>query len=197
MSTFVPGIDVSHFQGIINWDGVKTFGIQFAFIKATDGIGGTDPRLTQNMEGAAKVGIPFGLYHFFRPGQNPAEQATHFLSVDHTLAQLPPVLDLELGPLTVPDVEAWLTAVEDSMSVIPIVYGSPSFLSSHFEDWSGVKTYPLWIAEYTERPKPVTGPWANWDFWQHSSTGAVSGISVPVDLNWFNGTVQDLKELLV
>ena len=197
MSAFVPGIDVSHFQGAIDWAKVKAAGIQFAFIKATDGTGGTDPLLTANMQGAAKAGVPFGLYHFFRPAQSANDQAAHFLSIDHTLGQLPPVLDLELDPLKVSDAQAWLDYVEDSMSVVPIIYGSPSFLSGHFEDWAGVKTYPLWVAEYTERPKPVTGPWANWDFWQHSNTGTVDGISVPVDLNWFNGTLDELKELLV
>ena len=193
--SFVPGIDVSHFQGVIDWDRVKAAGIQFAFIKATDGISWKDPNLAVNMSGAAKAGIPFGLYHFYRPAEDAAQQATHFLSIDDTLAQLPPVLDLELDPLKVSDAETWLEAVEDSMYVVPIVYGSPAFLFAHFEDWSGVKTYPLWVAEYTSRPNPVTGPWANWDFWQYSNSGTVDGVSGPVDLNWFNGSLDDLKEL--
>jgi len=195
--SFVPGIDVSHFQGVIDWDRVKAAGIQFAFIKATDGISGKDPNLAVNMSGAAKAGIPFGLYHFYRPTEDAGAQAANFLWIDHTLAQLPPVLDLEMDPLKVSDAETWLEAVEDSMYVVPIVYGSPAFLSAHFEDWSGVKTYPLWVAEYTDRPAPVSGPWANWDFWQYSNSGTVNGISGPVDLNWFNGSLDDLKELLV
>ena len=195
--SFVPGIDVSHFQGFIDWARVKAAGIEFAFIKATDGISWKDPNLAVNMSGAAKAGIPFGLYHFYRPAEDAAQQATHFLSIDDTLAQLPPVLDLEMDPLKVSDAETWLEAVEDSMAVVPIVYGSPAFLAGHFEDWAGVKTYPLWVAEYTDRPAPVSGPWANWDFWQYSNSGTVNGLSGPVDLNWFNGSLDDLKELLV
>jgi lysozyme len=143
--------------------------------------------------------VPFGLYHFFRPGGdlNDADrQAVHFLSVDHTLAELPPVLDLELEPLNIVNAERWLSTVQTGLSVAPIIYGSPAFLSKHFEAWDGVSTYPLWVAEYTLRPQPLTGPWKTWDFWQHSNSGTVDGISGTVDLNWYNGSADDLRSLL-
>jgi lysozyme len=195
---FQPGIDVSHFQGDIDWTRVKAAGVQFAFIKATDGLTGIDPKLSANMTGAANAGIPFGLYHFYRPGtsRDGERQAFHFLSSVLPRPKLPSVLDLELAPIILSDVEDWLTAVAAATGVQPIVYGSPSFLTEHCKDWAGTGTYPLWVAEYTTRRAPSTGPWKNWDFWQFSNTGSVDGISGPVDLDWFNGDLDALQSLI-
>lgn len=200
----LQGIDVSHYQGLIDWKRVKAFGIKFAFIKATDGVNGVDPNLARNTSGAQEAGIPFGLYHFMRPDPTPGnaeKQAEHFLSFENVLPSgfLPPVLDVELPGITIAQVEEWIDTVEKSAAgglLLPLVYGSASYLSVLCADWAGVNDYPLWVAHYTSKAAPSTTPWKTWDFWQYSNSGHVDGISTPVDLNWFNGTEEELAALV-
>src|SRR5215467_14678034 len=89
----VNGIDVSHFQGSIDWEEVAAQGIGFAFVKATDGLG-TDPAFATNWSGANQAGILRGAYHFFRPKLSAIDQAKHFCEVVESLGvrDLPPVL---------------------------------------------------------------------------------------------------------
>ena len=96
----VNGIDVSHFQGSIDWEEVAAQGIGFAFVKATDGLG-TDPAFATNWSGANQAGILRGAYHFFRPKLSAIDQAKHFCEVVESLGvrDLPPVLDVESIPL--------------------------------------------------------------------------------------------------
>jgi len=196
-----PGIDVSHYQGVIDWAKVKAAGIQFAFIKATDGATGTDPMFATNVKGCMAVGLPWGAYHFFRPGENAAAQAAHFLSVADFIVTgiacgkvLPPALDLELGPLTFAEAMIWLDQVDEALGNTPMVYISPAFAAANIEPGDPAGAYPLWIAEYGPRATPtIPDPWGGWEFWQHSAAGEIDGIAGTVDLDWFHGTVDDLQ----
>ena len=97
----IEGIDVSHYQGTIDWSKVAGAGKTFAFIKASDGTVGADPTFAYNWSRARQAGLRRGAYHFFRPITDALQQAQHFLRQlgdDH--GELPPVLDFELlGPL--------------------------------------------------------------------------------------------------
>ncbi|HEV3471189.1 MAG TPA: GH25 family lysozyme, partial [Pyrinomonadaceae bacterium] len=112
------GIDVSHYQGGVNWEAVKAAGCAFAFAKATEGAGVTDPFFHANWAGMKAAGLLRGAYHFFRPAQDAAQQAAHFLStVQLQPGDLPPVLDVETadgvaGADLVGGVQTWLDAVE-------------------------------------------------------------------------------------
>jgi lysozyme len=193
-SPYLPGIDVSHFQGAIDWARVKAAGIAFAFIKATDGTSFIDPQLDWNAMECGRVGIPFGLYHFFRPTVDPKEQAQAFLTeTKRYRSTLPPALDLELGPVTTPQAAAWLDVVDEALGREPLIYTAPSF-AAEFLATGGMGVYPLWIAEYTTKPYPtLPNAWSTWDFWQHSPSGHVDGVPNLVDLDWFHGSDEYLK----
>ena len=208
---YLPGIDVSHFQGEIDWQKVKAAGIGFAFIKATDGLTFVDPMLIANVSGCVDGGIPFGVYHFFRPALDAAKQAQFFLdttinlSAGHSYTSesgisrlgapcLPPALDLELGPMVTSQAAAWLDAVDEAQGREPFVYTAPAFAAQYLAFGPPIGVYPLWLAEYTDAPEPkLPTAWATWDFWQRTPNGQVDGVPNLVDLDWFHGTEEDLK----
>jgi lysozyme len=200
MSAILPvpnallGIDVSHYQGSIDWVKVAESGVKFAFIKATEGNSITDPALKQNAQGAAAAGVPFGFYHVWRPGL--LDQKAHF---NHQCIELlavgispllPDILDIEPGTISEDTQVAALTFDPG------IVYVAPSEAQVYLTDPAWL-SYPLWIAHYTEAPRPNTVKWPNWTFWQRQSDGEVPGITTPVDIDWFNGSEEDFQRLIV
>lgn len=200
----IHGIDVSKYQGIINWEEVtqmkvKDVKIGFVFIKATEGRTLVDGQFRNNWTGAAKVHVPRGAYHFFVPGRDPEKQAKNFMGiVALEQGNLPPVLDVEVaGRLSVEQmrgaVQQWLDIVEEHYGVIPIIYTNVSFYDTYFSE--GFEKYPVWIAHYLEPDGPRFA--REWAFWQHSETGRVNGIRHPVDFNVFHGDSMDFKEMLI
>jgi GH25 family lysozyme M1 (1,4-beta-N-acetylmuramidase) len=201
------GIDVSHWQGKIQWPRVAAAGYTFAFGKATESTTYTDPTYATNRTGAESAGLTFGAYHFGRPGgsgdagiiANAIAQADYFLDVAQPQAgELPPVLDLETkGALGVPGLQkwtrAWLDQVAARTGVEAFVYASPSFWKTALGDTTDIADagYPLWIAHWTTNASPIVPAEAwggrNWTFWQHSSHGTVPGITPQVDLDRFRG----------
>ncbi len=201
------GIDVSHWQGKIQWPRVAAAGYTFAFGKVTEGTTYTDPTYATNRTGAESAGLTFGAYHFGRPGgsgaagiiANAIAQADYFLDVAQPQAgELPPVLDLETkGALAVAGLQtwtrAWLDQVAARTGVEAFVYASPSFWKTALGDTVDVADagYPLWIAHWTTNASPLVpaAAWGgrSWTFWQHNSHGTVPGISPQVDLDRFNG----------
>ncbi|WP_445300896.1 GH25 family lysozyme [Microcoleus sp. BR0-C5] len=188
------GIDVSGWQGNVNWQSVKNDGYSFAFVKATEGTGFTDQQFAQNWQGTKNAGVVRGAYHYFHPDLDPVAQANHFINTIGTLApnDLPPVLDLEhadnLSATTVlSKAQQWLDVVENATGRKPIVYTYPSFWKDNLGNTQQFSDYPLWIANYTSASGPIVpGGWKNWTFWQYSDSGRVNGISGNVDLNKFS-----------
>src|ERR1051325_5574980 len=194
----LTGIDVSHYQGQVNWASVKAAGCAFAFAKATEGAGVTDLYFAANWSGMKSAGLLRGAYHFYRAEQSAADQAAHFLSVVQLeTGDLPPVLDIEVndgvtGQALVGGVQRWLDAVEPAAGVTPIIYTATSFWNAHFNNQ--FSDYPLWIAHYTNAPTPAPLPegWTVWTFWQYSQSLAVSGVNGAADHNYFNGPMTEL-----
>ena len=129
----LAGIDVSHFQGDVDWGAVAAAGVRFAFIKATEGLDDVDPCFAQNWQGSRAAGLLRGAYHFLHPNLDARQQAAHFLSVV-TLDDdaLPPALDVEVtngvAPATLAAcIETWLGTVEAALGCKPVVYTDPSF----------------------------------------------------------------------
>jgi len=200
----IHGIDVSYYQGKINWqkvkdmedDGVK---VRFAFIKATEGLLQVDPYFQRNWREAPKVGIICGAYHFFRPKRDGKTQAKFFLQVVNIeKGDLPPVVDIEsldgVSPVKMrAELADFLNYVEVKTKVRPIIYSGLKFyedyLEEHFEE------YPLWIAHYYQ-PK-LRMDKSLWKFWQHSDKAKINGIGHVVDFNAFNGDSLALDKLLV
>lgn len=203
----VHGIDVSKFQGAVDWAKVRrmrltdeNLPIQFAFIKATEGRGLADRAFLKNWEGAKKAGLRRGAYHFYLPFRDPVQQANHFVkTVRLERGDLAPVLDVELeskksDEQTVADLQTWLTLVENHYGIRPIIYTNPhfykKFIRGHFDD------YPLWIADYSS--ERLDGyPSGRVRFWQHSKSGWCSGVGGQVDFNAFLFDEDELAELCV
>jgi GH25 family lysozyme M1 (1,4-beta-N-acetylmuramidase) len=198
------GIDVSHWQGTIDWAKVKASGRTFVFAKATEGIGFEDSSYDQNKAGAMAAGLHFGAYHFARPGSNnPVTEADWFVDTARLQhGMLLPVLDLELtGGLGTSGlttwVKAWLGRVYERTGVRPMIYTSPSFWRNAMGDsrWFADNGYSmLWVAHWGVTSPSVPGSnWGgrSWTFWQYSNSGTVPGISGGVDLNLFRFSTFD------
>jgi lysozyme len=202
-SSTVPGIDVSHYQGQISWTEVAHSGIVFAYIKATQGLTGVDSQLQANWSGAKDAGLLRGAYHFYQPDDDPEQQADHFLNtVPLGEGDLPPGLDVEIsnGQSTskiIQGIGVWLAKVKASTGQTPVLYTDPSFWATLGTGADQFGSYPLWIAEYGNLTAPkLPAGWKSWTFWQHSETGQVTGISTTVDLDVFQGTVEELRGLV-
>jgi GH25 family lysozyme M1 (1,4-beta-N-acetylmuramidase) len=203
---YADGIDISHWQGHVDWSKVRSDDVTFAFMKATEGSYYTDPTLRTNWRGAEKVGIYRAAYHFARPSRrtgSAASQARYFVSragTFHGTGDLPPVLDLEatggLGPAALRTwVSTWLRTVERLTGRTPILYFSPYFWVDHLGNSTAFTRYPLWIAHYTSTAPMVPGGWPTWTFWQRTSSGHVDGIGGQVDMNRFHGSSAQLAAL--
>ena len=199
--TYVKGIDVSHWQGEINWTKVYEAGYRFVFIKATEGVNFVDPNLEKNVEGAKKAGLLVGVYHFAHPESNkPEDEARFFLSVAGKYVKngyLKPVLDLEkgcnLGSEKLTEwVLRWAKTIFVETGVEPIIYVNSYYATNCLEN--PVTKYDLWIAHWTYDPalQPNTGIWSKWKFWQYSDNGTVPGINGKVDLDLYNGNIEQL-----
>ena len=184
----LPGIDVSHYQGVIDWSKVKAAGIQFAYLKATQGASYSDPLLKANVDGANAAGIPFGLYHVFL-GLAGSDQVANFIAAVQTFnPSLPMWFDIEPGSVTDAtnaEMQAVIQCLAGELGQV-VIYCSPSIADQWLDD-SDYAVYPLAIAHYDVPQPRIPKPWTTWQFWQHSCTGTVDGISTSVDLDWFNG----------
>ncbi|MBL7727378.1 MAG: glycoside hydrolase family 25 protein [Dinghuibacter sp.] len=202
----IHGIDVSRHNGTIDWKevqemNIRGISIRFAFIKATEGIGSTDPQFKRNWKKSREQGVTRGAYHYFNTGKDGKEQAKNFITTvgDLETGDLPPVLDIEVtngvgNAELQKEIQEWLDVVEEYYKVKPIIYSNVDFYRDHVG--SKFDGYPFWAAHYKEQNQPRTA--RNWIFWQHSEEGHVNGIpSDKVDFNVFNGDVFDFRKLLV
>lgn len=202
----IPGIDVSHWQGEIDWSEVARSGVRFVFMKATEFPTTRttlyiDVRHYENAKGASDNGIHWGAYHFFRTHVDPVIQAQAFVETVGVFNSLPPVLDLEAagckGERLIYKVRQFLDEVERLTNRKPLIYTSPGFWRSYMMlenrkalDWA--REYPLWMAHYTSLwPAPLY-PWAMWQFWQYTDRGKLPGVKTNVDMNWFMGSEEEM-----
>jgi lysozyme len=195
----VLGIDVSRWQGDIDWREVARSGIDFAFIKATEGGDHVDPAFSRNWREAAAAGVPRAAYHFMYWCRPVHQQALWFiLNVPPDPNALPPVLDVEWNsssstcPRRIPAEEAremiatMLAALEAHTGKRPIIYTDIAF---HREVLGGGEfdEYPFWLRSVAAEPREVY-PGRDWSFWQYTTTGQVRGIDGDVDRNAFGGS---------
>ncbi len=200
----IHGIDVSRYQERIAWDLVQKMEVEsiklgFAFIKATEGTGRTDPFFQRNWKRSREAGMVRGAYHFFIASRDGTEQAKNFIkAVKLQSGDLPPVLDVEktfgLPPALIRrEVLEWCTYIEGYYGVKPIVYTNADFYKNYLQGY--LDDYPLWVAHYLQPHQPrITRDWA---FWQHSESGTVAGIYGKVDFNVFNGDSVAFRSLLI
>lgn len=201
----IHGIDISHYQGEIDWDLLRSGMIEgcplrFIMIKSTEGSTRLDDRFADNFQQAREYGYIRGAYHFWSNKSSARAQAYHFLKNVHLEeGDLPPVLDVEHKPADTSvedfqrDILTWLHIVEDRYHVKPIIYTYYKFKEKYlnapvFDD------YPYWIAHYYVPKIEYKGAWK---FWQHTDAGRLPGIKGPVDFNVYNGSYYDLKKLTI
>ena len=176
---------------------MKCMALISPFMKATEGGDHADDTFPFNFDQAHRYGFIRGAYHFFSPKTDPLKQADFFIrTVQLIPGDLPPVLDVEtIGKSTPHDlriaVKTWLDRIESHYGVKPILYTSYKFKNRYLSD-SVFNTYPYWIAHYYVDSVKYEGPW---HFWQHTDVGNVPGIREEVDLNVFNGSLEQLRAL--
>ena len=202
----IHGIDVSHYQGDINWDLLRNQGtiddcpIRFVMIKATEGATKVDEKFEDNFFQAREYGFTRGAYHFYSLHSPAADQARFFIkNVKLEKGDLPPVLDVEHKPKNQTREEfkqsvlEWLNIVERHYGVKPILYTYYKFKTEYLAD-SVFNQYPYWIAHYYVDSVEYRGPWK---FWQHTDAGSLPGIKGPVDFDIYNGSFYDLRRLTI
>lgn len=197
------GIDVSEYQDKINWDKVKEidggYPIEFVFVRASIGNERADRKFKKYWKKAKEKGFICGAYHYYRPNENSIEQADNFIKqVTLVEGDFPPVLDIEklpktqsIGRLKV-GLKRWLEKVEAHYGVKPIIYSGESYYEDFLKD--DFEEYPFWIANYTAFYKDIDDEWS---IWQLTENGRIPGIKGPVDINIYNGTSVEMKELLI
>lgn len=199
----VHGFDISHHQENINWAELSRakhtpFPVRFVFIKASEGGDFNDSAFRQNFEQARKYGFIRGAYHFYNPNTDALRQADFFIrTVKLEPGDLPPVLDIEKKEKDIEklrhDLKIWLDRIEAYYHVKPILYTSYKFKTRYLND-SVFNSYPYWIAHYYVDSVEYRG---EWKFWQHTDAGTLPGIRKQVDLNVFNGSIEELEEMTV
>ena len=202
----VNGVDVSRYQGDIQWDVIAQQDITFAFIKATEGSSYKDPCFDFNWEESRNNGIYAGAYHFFSFESSGETQAQNFISAVGALDNdLPPVVDLEFygdyveTPLSKKEtrriLDALLETLEEYYGVKPIIYTTPKAYYQYLFG-GGYGDYPLWMRNTYYEPK------MKWAFWQYSDKGELEGydgrqadnLEEYIDLNVYNGSFEEFLE---
>jgi lysozyme len=194
----VHGIDISKYQGDIDWHRVRAAGIDFAFIKATEGGDHSDDRFIDNWRAAGQAGMPRGAYHYYYFCRSAAEQAEWFIrNVPRDAAALPPVLDLEWTPRSRtcrfrPTPDEVRTEARRFLQILTVYYGRRPLIYTTVDfyrdnDLGRLEGYHFWLRSVAGHPS-VVYPDQRWALWQYTGTGVVSGIDGPTDLNVFAGS---------
>lgn len=180
------GIDVSHFQGDVDWEEIRSHKISFAYTKATQGRSYVDTRFNKNWSDMLTAEITRGAYHFYSSEDAGKEQALHFIKTVKELKKgdLPPVLDLEQGSINgkvdvenfQKEVKIWLKTVEEKFGIKPIIYTNNPFANEYLNH-SDFADYMLWVAEYgVKKPKtPIAWQGKGWSIWQRTERGNIEG----------------------
>lgn len=194
----VVGIDLSAHNGKVDFDSIRRSGVDFVFLKASEGVSLQDPRFYSNYVAARRAGLAVGAYHFFRFDCDGRRQAMNLMRVIRSVSiDLPVAIDVEewSNPAEVPTdiIVARLQAMSDHLEANghPTMFytnknGVGRFLRDNFDD------RPLWICSFTDPPLSHR----DWLFWQHSHCGRIAGVKGDVDMNTFNGSHRALNQYI-
>ncbi len=203
----IHGIDVSKFQGDIDWNAVANSGVKFAWIKATEGGDRADERFQANWTGAKAAGVPRGAYHFVYWCRPPMEEMAFFeQNAPVEDDALPPVLDVEATPTSktchrhltqegaIAEMKVMLDEMERHYGKRPIIYTTVDFYQAILAD-GAFMDYPIWVRSVKYQPSVKYGP-RPWHFWQYQSDGSIAGIQAHVDRDAFFGTQKQWEAFL-
>jgi GH25 family lysozyme M1 (1,4-beta-N-acetylmuramidase) len=200
------GMDVSSYQGNVNWAAAWNAGARFAYTKSTEGTGYTNPYFAQQYNGAYHIGMIRGAYHFALPDRSSGTaQADYFIrhgggwSADGRT--LPPALDIEYNPygatcygLSPSSMVSWIRAFSAEVRAragrYPIIYTTRDWWASCTASTTSLAgTDPLWVARYASSPGTLPAGWPTWRIWQYASSGRLPG-----DQDAFNGSLTQLRQ---
>ncbi|MEZ4380907.1 MAG: GH25 family lysozyme [Nannocystaceae bacterium] len=194
------GIDVSYYQGDIDWQQVAGDGVKYAWIRVSHSTQFLDPKFQQNLAGARAAGIHAGVYQYFEPTEDPIAQAELLLSELGPLepGDLPPMIDVESAKKVdkaayADAIRAWLDHVEAATGARPFIYTGYYY----WKDYVGTDEFvdhPLWIANYNPGCPLIPDYWPTWKAHQFCDCGTIAGIQGPVDSNNWNGDMADLLD---
>ncbi|WP_205927370.1 GH25 family lysozyme, partial [Rhizobium sp. P32RR-XVIII] len=193
----VHGVDVSRWQGGIDWAKLRTQGANFAYIKATDGGDHLDPMFRKNWRNAKEAGLKRGAYHFFYWCRTAGEQADWFIrNVPRDADALPPVIDVEWNgesscrkqpsrARVLEKMQVFMDKLERHYGQRPIIYTAPDFYRDNLQ--GAFPNYHFWLRSVAAHPAKVY-PGRKWLFWQYSGSGLSHGVEGRIDLNVFRGS---------
>lgn len=202
----VHGIDVARFQSSLNWSEARLNGVNFAFIKATEGGDLLDQMFEDHWRGAGQAGVARGVYHFYYFCTTPEMQARWFIqNVPKTRGMLPPVLDMEWNPFSPTcrlrpppatvrrNTQTFIDIVTAHYGQRPIVYTTPRFYEEN--DMGRLRGIEFWLRSTAAHPS-VRYPSERWTFWQYTGTGRVPGAAGDIDINVYSGSAASWESWL-
>jgi GH25 family lysozyme M1 (1,4-beta-N-acetylmuramidase) len=206
-ASVVLGMDVSSYQGNVNWSTAYANGARFAYVKATEGTGYTNPYFAQQYNGSYNVGMIRGAYHFARPDvSSGATQADYFVAHGGGWSgdgkTLPGALDIEYNPygatcygLSQASMVSWIRAFSNEYYArttrYPTIYSTTDWWTTCTGNNSGFgSTSPLWIARYASSAGTLPAGWGYYTFWQNADSGVFPG-----DQDQFNGAYSQLQAI--
>lgn len=201
----VRGVDISHHNEYINWLMLVEDGISFVFMKSTEGIDHTDREYEYNYHLAKEVGLKVGAYHFYTFGVDGREQAMHFINnsiveygdiipaidVEHSKVNQPVKTD-EACDKIIEELKKMEEVISEFYGVRPIIYTNKDCFKLYIED--NFPNNPLWICDLHDEPSEAHG---QWDIWQFSHVGSLRGAIGNIDLNFYRGSFEEFKSLLL
>jgi lysozyme len=195
------GIDVSTYQGGVDWAAVQAAGLGFGIARISDGLRHDDARFDANWSGIKAAGLVRGAYQYFEPAEDAAGQAMKVVRKVGWLGagDLPVSLDVEVPDGRSPEAIAtqmkiWIAIVTAGTGKRPIIYTARYFWNSGVasRDFSA---YPLWVANYGVQCPDTPLGWDSWQIWQYGTSESVPGIAGAVDVDRFDGTLEELRRL--
>ena len=202
--TQTPGMDVSSYQGAVNWSSAASHGAKFAYIKATEGTGYTNPEFAQQYNGSYHAGIIRGAYHFALPNvSSGATQANYFVNHGGGWSKdgktLPPAIDLEYNPYgsscygkTHAQMVSWIRDFANTIKARTgrdmVIYTSTSWWTLCTGNNNTFGNNPLWVARYASSVGTLPAGWGFYTIWQNADHGVFPG-----DHDYFNGAYDRVK----
>lgn len=201
--SFKKGIDISHYQGVISpelWNDIISLGIEFVYLKSTEGTSTIDQLSLINSNSAKQKGLKIGFYHFGRPSgsgnsaiaDGELEAYTAFNNLKYLPnPDLPFMLDLEVNALTQQDYLLWINSFINKFVGLNnnndlIIYSRENFLDANLPPDHGLGQYKLWLSRYNNDYKVASNNipqgWDDWIIWQFTSTGLINGKNFDLDL---------------
>lgn len=203
----IRGVDVSAYQGNIDWKVIENQNIKFAFIKATEGSSYVDEFFVKNWNNASLTNLKIGAYHFLSYDSRGKNQAENFIkTVPIMYESLPPVVDVEFygdkyknnpSKEQVKEIlDEFIFEIEKNYQKKPIIYTTMKAYTLYIKD--DYNEYCIWIRDIFKEPKLPDGK--KWTFWQYTDKGKIDGYSGNekfIDMNVFYGSEQEFERFIL